>query len=77
MSPDKKKSDLELSTIDYILVAGFFVVSIIIYLSYQFQNDLLCGYLVPGFVLVFTTYIFIDYLRQVFHFGKKFGDKKN
>lgn len=62
---------IEWKGIDGFIVSLFFIVSIIIWVSILYKNDIIIGYIIPITLAGVVTVIFIQYLREIFKFTKK------
>ena len=68
----KDKTDkIEWKGLDGILVALFFIVSIIIWLSIINRIDIIVGYIIPITLAIVVTLIFVQYLTEIYKFSKK------
>lgn len=68
----KNKADkIEWKGIDGLLVALFFIVSFIIWISIVYKIDIIVGYIIPITLAIVVTLIFLQYLTEIYKFSKK------
>ena len=66
----------KLEGVDYFLLILFALACIIGYVAIDKKIDVICGYIVPVFVMGITTFIFVDYLRHIIKVMRNFSEKK-
>lgn len=69
-----KKSEIdkiEWKGLDGLLICTFFIVSFIIWISIINKIDIVIGYVIPAFLAVVVTVIFVSYLREIYKFYRK------
>lgn len=59
---------IEWKGIDGLLICSFFIVSLIIWISIINKIDIIIGYIIPAFLAVVVTVIFVAYLKEIYKF---------
>lgn len=73
----KDKNKRESMMVDWLLVALYFIVVLILMASIYFRSDFLIQYGFPGILILAVSAIFLNYLNKVIHTHPEDEKKKD
>ena len=73
----KEKNKKDSMLIDWLLVALYFAVVLVLVASIYLRSDFLIEYGFPGILIVSVSTIFLNYLNKIIHTRPTDGEKKD
>lgn len=77
MRETREKNKKESMLIDWLLVALYFVVVLVLAVSIYLRKDFLIEFAIPGILIVAVSAIFFNYLNKIIHTHPEEEEKKN